>query len=114
MHSVDLVPQGQTVEASGPGMDHRREAGQGPGDELILSSSQTALIVKPQTLSKWPQVCARQFRWDTSQEWQEADLVSVELPSSCLAWPYVFSPPFPSLFLEKQVLYQGPEKQGGS
>lgn len=113
LHSMDLVPEGQAVEASGPGMVHKREAGRGRGDELIPSFSQTALIVKPQTLSKWPQVCARQFRWDTSQERQEADLVSVERPSSPLAWPgpmvFLPSPTFLLLSGETSPL-SGPRK----
>lgn len=110
-------PRARLWRPQGLAWSTRGRRGGGRGDELIPSFSQTALIVKPQTLSKWPQVCARQFRWDTRQEWQEADLVSVERPSSPLAWPGPVVPPPPPhsfFFLERPVLYQGPEKQGSS
>lgn len=74
-------------------------------------SSQTALIVKPQTLSKWPQVCAHQFRWDSSQE--DKWLTWFRCSGPPLAWPdsmaslFFFSSPLSSPPLPSPLLWRG-------
>lgn len=97
---MDLVPEGQAVEASGPGMVHKREAGRGRGDELIPSFSQTALIVKPQTLSKglrcvlasFAGILVRNGRRLTWFRWSGPPLLSPGL----VLW---FPPPSPTFLL---------------